>query len=327
MEKLFCKISCLLEKHFSRRKFLKTGIAGFFAFWANSIFLGKSFAGAPESKGRRGKNIKGNYDLVVAEGADPYKNTVRAVEEMGGMSKFVKPGDVVVVKPNIAWDRSPAQAANVDPNVVSALVDMAYKAGAKRVKVFDRTCNDERRCYENSGIAAAARKSGADVFYADLWHVVKARFPYDSKMEDWPILRDAVECDVFINVPVLKDHGLAGLTISMKNLMGICAGMRALIHVSIGEKLVDLTDFIKPDLNVVDATRVLTDNGPSGGNLEDVVRMDKVIVSTDATLADVYGAKLAGRDPMRIPNIRVAAERGFGSVDVEDARVRKIAVT
>ena len=243
---------------------------------------------------------------------------------MGGMSKFVKPGDVVVVKPNMAWDRTPRQAANTNPLVVAALIDLAYKAGAKRVKVFDRPCNEERACHARSGIAEAAKKKGAQVSYVNEWNVAKAHFPYKSPMENWPILRDAIDCDVFINAPVLKHHSLAGLTLSMKNLMGVCSGTRGLIHMDIGRKLVDLTDFISPDLTVIDATRVLVRNGPSGGDLADVVEMDKVFVATDPTLADTFACTFVKKDPMTVPNIRNAYQRKIGSTDIGKAKILKI---
>ncbi|MBD3295936.1 MAG: DUF362 domain-containing protein, partial [Candidatus Omnitrophica bacterium] len=195
----------------------------------------------------------------------------------------------------------------------------AYKAGASRVNVFDISCNEERRCYAASGIAEAARESGAYVFFPDHWNVVKAKFPYSSPMENWPVLKDAVDCDVFINVPVVKHHGLTGLTLSMKNLMGVCSGTRGLIHVDIGNKLTDLTDYINPDLTVMDATRVLLRNGPSGGDLKDVKTMNRVIVATDPVLADSFASRLMGKDPMSIPYIRAAVEKGRGSTDITEA--------
>jgi len=260
----------------------------------------------------------------MAEGADPYHNAVEAVRAMGGMERFVKKGEVVVVKPNMAWDRAPEYAANTDPEVVAAVVEMCYKAGAKRVNVFDIPCNDARRVYDSSGISKAAKAKGAYVYYADDWNTVSAHFPYSSMMEGWPVLRDALECDTFINVPVLKDHRLARLTLSMKNLMGVCGGNRGKMHTDIGEKLVDMADFIYPDLNIIDATRVLIKNGPIGGNLEDVKRMDKVIVSTDTTLADTYACGLVDVEPSTLPNIKAALKRGFGKADLTKADIKTI---
>jgi len=143
------------------------------------------------------------------------------------MSKFVSVGSVVVVKPNIGWDRSPQTGANTNPAVVAALVEMCYDAGAKRVNVFDNTCNAAQRCYETSGIKKAAEEKGARVYYTDEWNFIKAQFPYDSPMQGWPVFRDAIVCDTFINVPVLKHHGLTGLTLGMKTLWAYAAARAA----------------------------------------------------------------------------------------------------
>lgn len=307
----------------SRRNALKL-VFSFFALLAAGGLLSKLkpvFAQAPSTNARKKNSIKGNYDLVAVKGEDPYRMTVKAVEAMGGMGRFVKKADTVVIKPNIGWDRRPEQSADTNPAVIAALVELCFKAGAKRVNVFDIPCNDPRRCYENSGIQQAAREKGANVYFADTKNTVKARFGYKSTMEGWPILKEALECDVFINVPVLKHHGLTGLTISMKNLMGVCGGMRALIHQNFASKLVDITDFINPELTVIDAFRFLFRNGPTGGNLQDVRNLNSVIVATDPTLADAYAAKLAGVDPFSIGNIRIAAERNFGNADINKANI------
>ncbi len=218
-------------------------------------------------------------DLVVAHGAgkSPGQITKAAMNAFGGMKKFVSRGDVVVIKPNIGWDRTPEQAANTNPEVVAAIVKLFFDAGAKKVKVFDRSVNDPRRCYKQSGIADAASSLGAEVSFVD-----------DRKFKDvsikgrvlksWPLYADALEADKIINVPIAKDHGLAKLTMSMKNWMGIMGGQRGRIHQKIGECLADIGRVVKPTLTVLDAVRVLTTNGPQGGSLADVKRLDTNIV-------------------------------------------------
>ncbi len=153
---------------------------------------------------------------------------------------------------------------------------------------------------------------------------MKAKFSYKSPMEDWPIYRDALECDTFINAPILKHHGLTGLTLSMKNLMGVCSGNRGLIHFDIGTKLAHLTDFIKPDLTVIDAYRVLLRNGPTGGNLEDVSDMKIVIVSADPVLCDSYAAKLMDKDPLSVSYINQAVKLNLGKTDIANADILTI---
>jgi len=314
----------LLGRKITRKGFLKLCGIGAGSLALNSALFKFAFGQEDLSAGRPGKNIKGLRDLVVAKGDDPYAMTVKAIEAMGGMGKFVGKNSVVLVKPNIGWDRSPEQAANTNPQVVGALVDMCFKSGAKRVNIFDRTCNDQKRCYENSGIEKIAREKGANVYFPDDWNVVKAKFNYTSPMEGWPIYRDALECDTFINVPVLKHHALAGLTISMKNLMGICSGNRGLIHFDIGTKLAHLTDFIKPDLNVIDAYRVLKRNGPTGGDMGDLIDMKTLIVGTDPVLCDAYSCVLMGREPSSMSYINQAIKQNLGSADIEKADILTI---
>ncbi|HOY10253.1 MAG TPA: DUF362 domain-containing protein [Candidatus Omnitrophota bacterium] len=324
MEKFLYNLETFLKTQMNRKGFLKVCCAVLLAFITGNQLLKAAFAKSEDSSGRPKKGLKGLHDIVAVKGGDPYQNTVKAVEQMGGIGRFVKKGDVVVVKPNMAWDRTPRQAANTDPMVVAALVELCYKAGAKRVNVFDIPCNEDRPVYEHSGIAAAAKEKGAFVYFADHWNVVKAKFSYNSSMEGWPVLRDAVVCDTFINVPVLKHHGYTKLTLSMKNLMGVCSGKRGLIHLDIGTKLVDMTDFINPDLTVIDATRVLLRNGPSGGNESDVQAFNTVIAATDPTLADVYACSLVKIDPAEIPYLKAAMARGVGRSDLTQADVLEV---
>jgi len=316
----------MFKEAITRRRFIKFLMTGLAAL-AGGMYLPRRVKAKDVSVGhRKKKGIKGDHDLVLAQGNDPYLMTVKAIDKMGGMGCFVKKGDTVVVKPNIAWDRTVEQAANTNPLVVAALVELCYKAGAKRVNVFDRTCNAAERCYANSGIKKAAEEKNAKVYFVDDWNYIKARFDYKSLMNNWPIYRDAIECDTLINVPVIKDHGLANLTLSMKNFMGVCGGERGLIHSDIGKRLVDLTDFMSPELTVIDAFRFLKAHGPSGGNLKDVVQMNKLIVATDPTLADTYAARLAQRDPFSVPYIAEAARRNFGNSNIDSANIARIAV-
>ena len=314
-----------LKKRISRGRFIKLCLSGLAGIFMGSLFYKVSSAGETFS-GRKSKKIPVNHDLVVASGEDPYNMTVKAIGAIGGMDRFVKRNSIVVIKPNMAWDRSPEQAGNTNPLVVAALVDLCFKSGAKRVNIFDRSCNAEKRCYESSGIAALAEKKGANVYFADEWNYIKAHFEYKSPMEDWPVYRDAVECDTFINVPILKHHGLTGLTLSMKNLMGVCGGDRSLIHNDIGVKLLHITDFIKPDLTVIDASRVLVRNGPSGGNLADVEDYKTVIAGIDPALVDSYAAELVGKDPLSISYIREAKDNNFGNTNTKTADILKLQV-
>jgi uncharacterized protein (DUF362 family) len=302
----------------SRRAFIKLlglGAAGLFLtnFFAR---MGLAQVGKGQFNGRPARKIKTDHDLVVVKGDSPAAITRKAVETLGGMSKFVKPGAIVVVKPNIGWDRTPEQAANTNPEVVAAVVEMCFEAGAKRVNVFDNTCASQERCYENSGIRKAALAKGAKVYYVNQWDVIKAQFPFSSSMEGFPIFRDAVECDTFINVPVLKHHGSTRLTLGMKNLMGVCGGNRGLMHIALGPKIFDVARFINPELTIIDAYRYMVRNGPNGGDLKDVQLRKTVIASADILLADVYASRFVDVDPNAVSYIAKAIEAGLGSAQV-----------
>ncbi|MBU1087337.1 MAG: DUF362 domain-containing protein [Candidatus Omnitrophica bacterium] len=320
------KFDSIFQKKISRKEFLKLLCSGASLLVTESIIAKAALALPADSTGRIKKNIKTAYDLVAASGSDPYQLTLKAIQAIGGMEHFVKPNSTVLIKPNIAWDRTPEQAANTNPDVIAALIDLCFQAGAKRVNIFDNCCNDAKRCYDNSGIQKIAKEHKANIFFPSPWNVCQAKFAYQSPMENWPVFREALECDTFINVPIMKHHRLTGLTLSMKNLMGICSGSRGNIHTDIGLKLADLTNFINPDLTVIDAYRVLLRNGPVGGNLEDVQLTQKLIVGTEPVLTDAYAAKLMGYDPMSIPYIASAINRDLGNADLDQANILDLTV-
>ncbi len=312
----------------SRRQFLKLFGLGAGAIFFTHILsrLGLAQSGKEKFNNRTKKNIKTDHDLVAVKGDDPAAITRKAVEALGGMERFVKPGSVVVIKPNMSWDRAVEYGANTNPAVVAVLVEMCFAAGAKRVNVFDNTCNQAQRSYENSGIKKAAEAKGANVYFIDSWNVIKAHFPFESSMENWPIFRDAVICDTFINVPVLKDHGQTRLTLGMKNLMGVCAGNRGLMHVDLGTKIFEVARFIVPELTVIDSYRYLKRHGPSGGDLKDVELRKTVIASADYVLADVYASRSVDHDPNSIPYIAKAIEAGLGSAAVSGKDIVELTI-
>jgi uncharacterized protein (DUF362 family) len=310
------------RKDFLRGIFATAGIAPL----AKAVVTPVAAAAAEKLKPRVKRAVKTNCDLAVVKGADPAAITRKAIEALGGMGRFVRKGDVVVVKPNIGWNRAPEYAANTNPEVVAAVVKLCYAAGARKVKVFDKTCNDAAMCYANSGIPEAVKKAGGQVSHVIDSKFIPALFPAGSAMESWPLYRDAVECDCLINVPIAKHHGLSGLTLSMKNLMGVCGGNRGMIHVNIDRKLAEITKFMAPDLTIIDGFRMLMRNGPSGGNLKDVKMGKTVIAGTDPVLADSYAATLFDREPGEIGHIRAAEELGVGSANIARAVIRKIVI-
>lgn len=294
-----------------RRRFLLTLAAGAAGALAGR---GRPLLAAPKQPKPNIAVPAPAHAMAVVRGADPGAAARKAVELVGGMTAFVSRGDVVLVKPNIGWDRTPEQAATTNPAVVAAIVAMALDAGAKRVIVADNTCNDARRSYVRSGIAEAAKKAGAEVLYMEKRHFVSTNLKGEV-LKDWPCYREALDADRIINVPIAKHHGLSNVTLAMKNLMGIAGGARNLMHQRLPESVVDLGAFFRPQLTVLDATRILTANGPQGGSMKDVKILDTVAASADPVRIEAFGATLFGRAPADVPTVALAERRGLGTGD------------
>jgi len=262
--------------------------------------------------------------VSVAEGSDYPAITRRAIKALGGMKRFVKAGDVVVVKPNMGWDRSPELAANTHPQVVRAVVEECLAAGARKVKVFDYTCNDARRCYVNSGIEHALK----GMKNVECKQIEPERFRKvainGQFIKEWELYDEALSANVYINVPIAKHHGLSKLTLGLKNVMGIMGGKRGDIHRSIDVALADVNAHFRPHLTIIDATRILTAHGPQGGNIADVKVLNKVIASTDTVAADAFATTLFGMKPSEIPVTVAAYKRGLGEMDLARIRVVKV---
>ena len=246
-----------------------------------------------------------------------------AIDALGGMDKLVKNGQRVVIKPNMAWNRPPKMAANTNPWVVAALVEMCLEAGAGSVQVLDHTISkDPVPCYDISGIADAAEAAGADVVYVDQSRFVNLQIKDGFVLKEWPFYETFINqdlCDVLINVPILKDHGTSRLSIAMKNVLGMVGGTRGDLHTKIHRKIPDLNRIIKADLTVMDAYRVLRTHGPTGGRPEDVDNSidgaRRVVASTDRVTVDSYGAHMFDYDPDEVGFVKYGAEADLGTAD------------
>jgi uncharacterized protein (DUF362 family) len=244
----------------------------------------------------------------------------RAVTAMGGMKRFVSTGDVVVVKPNIGWDRTPAHAANTNPLVIAEVVRLAYDAGAKTVVVTDASCNEPGRCFQRSGIWKAAYDMGADVVLPSE-HRFRGMRLGGEVLHEWPVYKALVEADKVINVPVAKHHNLSKYTGAMKNWYGALGGRRNRLHQNIDVSIADLATFMRPTLTIIDATRVLMRNGPQGGNIADARDAHTICASIDQVAADAWGCALVGRRPDEIPYLAMGVARGLGTSDWKSLRV------
>jgi uncharacterized protein (DUF362 family) len=262
-------------------------------------------------------------DLVVATGPSPAGITKTAIEALGGIRAFISRGDIVVVKPNIGWDRLPEYAATTNPEVVATVVALCYEAGAKQVKVFDHAVVDPRRCYKQSGIAAAATAAGGIVSFIDDRKFRDVKLP-GVVLKSWPLYTEALEADKFINIPIAKTHGLSTLTLGMKNLMGIMGSSRGRIHQRIDGSLVDMALTVKPTLVILDAVRILTANGPQGGDLADVRQLNTVVAGRDQVAVDAYGATLFGLKGADVGCVVAGHKAGLGIMDLAKLKIKKV---
>jgi uncharacterized protein (DUF362 family) len=279
------------------------------------------------SRGQPAEPSSGKAHIAVARGLDVDALVRRSIEAVGGMSAFVPKGAWVIIKPNICVAyHSYEYAATTNPWVVGALVRMATEAGAKKVQVMDHPFGGTPdQAYARSGIREQVEAAGGEMATMVPFKYVKTDIPDGLDIKSWGIYDDVLKADVFIDVPIAKHHSLARLTLGMKNLMGTIDD-RGGLHVNLGQRIADLTSRVKPTLTVIDAVRILTANGPTGGSLDDVQERNTVITSPDIVAADSYAATLFDRKPDEIAYIQKGAAMGIGRSDLENLYIEEIAV-
>jgi len=313
----------LLDKNLTRRQFIRgTAAAMAVPLISNSLPSYGSLAHAA-----------GEADLGIAKSGSPSRLLQAAMASLGGMGRFIRKGQRVVIKANIAWARTPDQACTNNPELLMALVKMCYEAGAKRVAVWDHTCDNYQFTFSRSGLKEAGQKAGADVYSGHGRNVYKqVEIPKAKKLKTAEILRDVLESDVFINFPIPKQHFATELTLGMKNLIGIVWDMEQLHKIDLHQCIADVNTLRKPDLVVMDAIRILTTNGPKGPGK--TVDPGEVIASADIVAVDAYGAGFfknpkTGKPfrPEEIRFVKHAYDLGLGEIDLSKVRVKKVTAT
>jgi len=271
------------------------------------------------------QNNKGNYDLVAVRGEDIVGMFEKAMQEMGGMSLWVKPGQTVVIKPNIGWDVTPERAANTSPDLVAAIVKQCLEAGARRVNVFDHTCDNWERCYSNSGMKKAVEDAGGRMIPGNFEQNYRAvTIPGAVKLKEALVHEQVIDSDVFINVPVLKHHGSTSLTIAMKNLMGVVYDRRFWHRNDLHQCIADFCLYRKPDLNIVDAMLVMTQNGPKGTSTADLVKKNSLLVSSDIVAVDAASTMVFGSKPEEISYLSIAEKMNIGTLDLSKMNIKRL---
>ena len=264
-------------------------------------------------------------DLVAVKGGEPGEMFDRAMSFYGGMERFISKGDIVAVKPNVSWDLSPERAGNTNPLLVARVVRRCIEAGARKVYVFDHTCSNWQTCYSMSGIEEAVRGAGGIMVPSNRsQYYVNVDIPKGKILKNVLVHEVLMEAHFFINIPVLKHHSSTGLSIAMKNLMGVVWDRQAYHLKGLNQCIADFCLFREPDLNIVDAYRVITRNGPRGRSVEDVVSMKNLIISSDIVAVDTAASMVYGMDPEKVKYIRYAYENNLGNMDLSDLTIKKI---
>ena len=261
-------------------------------------------------------------DLAWIQGESPSSLTKEAISSLGGIERFISTGDLVMVKPNIGWDRTPKQAACTNPQVVKTVVELCLNAGAKEVKVMDNPCNQARRTYARSGVAAAAKEAGAKVLFPSA-HRLKKMALNGEWLKEWEVYTDFVEADKIINVPIAKTHSLSKLSLGVKNWLGALGGNRNQLHQKLDQAMIDLAAFFKPCLTVMDGWRILIRNGPQGGRLSDTKLYKTVVAGVDYIAVDSAAASFFDMTPQDLPYLLIAHQKGFGEPNLEKLTIEK----
>lgn len=289
------------------------------------VLPGRFRAGAPS---RRMPDLRASDEgdfapLVVGRGSDPARLVRATVEALGGMGRFVAAGETVLVKPNMAWDRTPEQGANTSPPVVAEVVRLCRAAGARRVLVAENPVHDAERVAARSGLAAAVHEAGGTLVLPRRSGFTPAIIG-GSILDRWDVLTVFFEADRLVNVPVLKHHSLSRMTCGLKNHMGLLGGRRGRLHQEIHVAVADLAAAFRPTLTVVDATRVMMRNGPTGGRLEDVAVVNAVAAGTDPVACDAWAARLLALEPGDVGHLVQADGRGLGHLAAGAGAVEEI---
>ncbi|MBP6661704.1 MAG: DUF362 domain-containing protein [Paludibacter sp.] len=275
-------------------------------------------------------SVQTGVDMVAVMGGEPEIMLIKAMKELGGIGKYVKKGQKVVVKPNIGWDKKPEMAANTNPELVGALIKLCKSAGAAEVLVFDHTCQDWQKCYTNSGIKAAVEKAGGKMVPGnDESYYREVQVPKGVQLKTAKIHKAILDCDVWFNVPVLKHHGGAKNSISMKNLMGIVWDRQFFHSHDLHQCIADsATIYKKPALNIVDAYRIMKSNGPQGKTEADAVTLKSLIISPDFVAADTAAMKMFAQvQPTNIADVRyiaMAEKLKVGTQHLDKLNVKRI---
>jgi uncharacterized protein (DUF362 family) len=259
--------------------------------------------------------------ISIVQGTDRKTTINKAIELLGGIGRFVSKGQTVVIKPNVAFDKPPIIGATTHPDIITEMVQLCYKAGAKKVIVTDNPINNPSSCFLSSGIGKAASQAGAEVI------LPKAGLFRYTTLEGGKLIKNLsmfleplMKADRLIGISPVKDHARAGASMSMKNWYGLLGQGRNIFHQDINNIITELVMLVKPTLVILDGTEVMVTNGPTGGSTSDLKRANTMIASTNCVAADSFGCTLLGLNPAKLPYLAKAQAAGVGTTDYESLK-------
>jgi len=259
--------------------------------------------------------------LSIVKGSDRAKTAAKAIELLGGIERFIKPGDTVAIKPNIAFASPPMLGATTNPDLVAEVVKLCYKAGAKKVIVTDNPINEPAGCFAISGIGKAVANVGGEIILPKSSYFKNTTLPGGTLIKDWPILYEPFrKANKLIGIAPVKNHHRSGASMAMKNWYGLLGGRRNIFHQDINTIIAELAMLIKPTLVILDGTEVMVTNGPTGGSLSDLKRTNTLIAGCDMVAADSFACGLLDIKVSDLPYLAKAAAAGAGTTDYQSLK-------
>jgi uncharacterized protein (DUF362 family) len=267
--------------------------------------------------------------MSVIKGPDRVKTVDKAIELLGGIERFVKPGETVAIKPNIAFASPAMLCATTNPELVAEVVRLCYsRGGAKKVIVTDNPINDPASCFTLSGIGKAASDAGAEVVLPKAHLFKVTTLTGGLLIKDWPIFFEPFsKVDRLIGIAPVKNHHRAGASMTMKNWYGLLGGRRNIFHQDINTIIAELAMMVRPTLVILDGTEVMMTNGPTGGSVSDLKKNNTMIASCDMVAADAFGSTLLNLKPADLPYLSIAEKAGVGTADYELLKPLRAEVT
>jgi uncharacterized protein (DUF362 family) len=307
----------------TRRQFIKlTGAAA-----AGAALIGPACTAQTSGRRQPAAPTGDQAYLAIARGGDPAAITRAVIASLGGIERFVRSGDDVIIKPNICVDYHPPEyAATTNPTVVATLVSLCLGAGARRVRVMDTPLGGTpESAYAVTGIGEAVQAAGGEMEVMSPVKFILTGIPEGQDIIEWEVYQDVLETNVLINVPIAKHHSLARLSLGIKNLLGVITNPNQM-HRNLGQRAADLVSLVRPTLTVVDGVRILTAHGPTGGSLNDVQQTDTIIASHDFVAADAWATTLFGLTGTDVAYVKAAADMGLGTTDMSSIKIEEISV-